>query len=367
MADTAPPKDKDAVGPTAAAPADWLAKQAPEPILLPDLPIVDPHHHLWNRFGLRYLLDELLADTGSGHRVEATVFVECMAFYRANGAAALRPVGETEFVNGVAAMADSAEAARAAQKAHPDGSRGPMLACAGIVGYADLMRGAAVREVLQAHIAAGGGRFRGIRHAGAWDASPKIRNSHTEPCEHLYAQPAFREGFAQLAPLGLSFEAWQFHPQLPDVLALARAFPDTTIILNHVGGPLGVGPYAGRHDEVFAAWRPMVQALAGCPNVVVKLGGLGMRISPFNFHDPQAWPAPPSSIDLAAAWRPWIETCIEAFGPERCMFESNFPVDQASTGYAVLWNAFKRLAAGASDSALAALFSGTARRVYRLD
>jgi predicted TIM-barrel fold metal-dependent hydrolase len=352
----APPKDKDAIGPTAAAPAGWLAQQAREDILRPDLPIVDPHHHLWNRGGHRYLLDELLTDTGSGHRVEATVFVECMAYYRAGGADGFKPVGETEFVNGVAAMADSAEALRAAHQP-------PTKACAGIVGFADLMRGAAVQTVLEAHLQAGGGRFRGIRHAAAWDASPKVRNSHTHPCEHLYAQPAFREGFARLAPLGLSFEAWQFHTQLADVLDLARAFPATTIVLNHVGGPLGIGPYAGRHDEVFARWRPMVQALAGCPNVVVKLGGLGMRIGPFDFH---ARPTPPSSIELAAAWRPWIETCIEAFGAERCMFESNFPVDQASSGYAVLWNAFKRLAEGASATERAALFSGTARRVYRL-
>ena len=195
-------------------------------------------------------------------------------------------------------------------------------------------------------------------------SSPQILDAHTRPTQGLYADATFRAGFAQLAALGLSFEAWQYHSQLPDVLALARAFPDTTIVLNHCGGPLGVGPYAGQTEAVFAQWRRDLLALAACPNVVVKVGGLAMRITPFGF---DRRPSPPSSEELAAAWKPWVETCIEAFGAERCMFESNFPVDQVSTGYAGLWNAFKRLAAGASDSEKHALFAGTAARVYRLD
>ena len=343
-------KHADAIGTARRPDPDWLARQAVEPILEPDLAIVDTHHHLWDQPGHRYLLPELLADTGSGHRVEATVFVDCMAFYRADGPAALRPVGETEFANGVAAMAAS-------------GMYGPTLACAGIVSHADLTLGAAVQEVLLAHIAAGHGRFRGIRHAGGWDASPLIRNSHTRPPEGLYADARFREGFAQLAPLGLSFEAWQFHPQLPEVLALARAFPQTAIVLNHLGGPLAVGPYLGQGEAQFARWRRDLQALAACPNVTVKLGGLGMQIGPIGH-----WqlPDPPDSMQIAQAWRPWVDTCIEAFGARRCMFESNFPVDKISSGYAVLWNAFKRLAAGASAAEKAALFSGTARRIYRL-
>ena len=343
-------KHADAIGTARRPDPDWLARQAVEPILEPDLAIVDTHHHLWDQPGHRYLLPELLADTGSGHRVEATVFVDCMAFYRADGPAALRPVGETEFANGVAAMAASR-------------MYGPTLACAGIVSHADLTLGAAVQEVLLAHIAAGHGRFRGIRHAGGWDASPLIRNSHTRPPEGLYADARFREGFAQLAPLGLSFEAWQFHPQLPEVLALARAFPQTAIVLNHLGGPLAVGPYLGQGEAQFARWRRDLQALAACPNVTVKLGGLGMQIGPIGH-----WqlPDPPDSMQIAQAWRPWVDTCIEAFGARRCMFESNFPVDKISSGYAVLWNAFKRLAAGASAAEKAALFSGTARRIYRL-
>ena len=339
----------------------WLALGPAEDILAPDLPIVDPHHHLWDHKRHRYLLDELRADLGnpgsSGHRVVATVFVDCMAFYRAEGPAALRPVGETEFANGVAAMCAS-------------GVYGELRACAGIVGHADLMLGAAAAGVLHAHIAAGGGeggRFKGIRHAGGWDASPLIHNSHTKPPPGLYADTTFRQGFAQLAPLGLSFEAWQFHPQLPEVTALAQAFPDTSIILNHLGGPLGVGPYSretpGKVDQTFAQWRTHMAELARCPNVTVKLGGLGMRIGPFDHH---ARPLPPTSQEVADAWRPWVQTAIEQFGAQRCMFESNFPVDKGGASYAVLWNAFKRIAAGASADDKAALFEGTARRVYKL-
>ena len=343
-------KAKDAVGTVIIASDDWLATQPHEDIIDPGLPIVDAHHHLWNRGGHRYLLDELLADTGSGHNVVATVFVDCVAYYREHGPTEMKPLGETEFANGVAAMAAS-------------GSHGPTRACAAIVSHADLLRGAAAREVLQAHVHAGNGRFRGIRHAGGWDASAMIRNSHTQPPPGLYDLPAFREGFAQLAPLGLSFEAWQYHPQLPMVTDLARAFEGTSIVLNHVGGPLGAGPYAGQADATFVAWKRHLLELARCPNVTVKLGGLGMPIGLFDLHR-RAVPA--SSQQIADAWRPWVETCIDAFGAPRCMFESNFPVDKAATGYAVLWNAFKRLAAGASVAERGDLFSGTATRIYRL-
>ncbi len=343
-------KARDAVHTVKTPDAAWLALHDSEEILEPRLPIVDAHHHLWQRAHHRYLLDELLADIGSGHRIEATVFVDCVACYRADGPDEMKPIGETDFANGVAAMCAS-------------DAYGLTRACAAIVGHADLLRGAAAREVLQAHLLAGNGRFRGIRHAGGWDASEHIRNSHTNPPPDLYALPSFREGFAQLAPLGLSFEAWQYHPQLPMVIDLARAFEDTSIILNHVGGPLGVGPYAGQAQRTFADWQRDLRELARCPNVSVKLGGLGMPIGPFDFHRRER---PPTSRHLADAWRPWIQTCIEGFGAERCMFESNFPVDKASCSYAVLWNAFKRLAAGASTTQREALFSGTARRVYRL-
>ncbi|MFN5511440.1 MAG: amidohydrolase family protein [Burkholderiales bacterium] len=328
-----------------------LARQAPEEILDPDRPIVDAHHHLWDRPDHRYLLPELLEDTGSGHRVVSTVFIDCMAFYRAGASRLMRTVGETEFANGVAAMAAS-------------GVYGSTLACAAIVSHVDLTAGApAVREALQAHVAAGNGRFRGIRHAGAWDVDTRVPRSHTNPPQGLYGQADFREGFAQLAPLGLSFEAWQYHPQLDEVLALARDFPQTSIILNHVGGPLGIGPYAGRQDETFAQWQQGMTALAACPNVVVKLGGLGMRIGVFDHHEQGD---PPGSQEVAQAWAPWIHGAIERFGADRCLFESNFPVDKITCSYAVLWNAFKRMAQGASEAEKTALFSGTATRVYRL-
>lgn len=323
----------------------------PETILEPDLPICDPHHHLWDFPESRYLLPELLADLESGHKVESTVFVECGSFYRASGPEPMRYVGETEFVGGVAAMAAS-------------GRYGPILACEGIVGRADLAQGAVVAEVLERHVRAGNGRFKGVRHAGAYDPSPDIRRSHTSPPPGLYALPAFREGFAKLGEAGLSFEAWQYHPQIGEVAALADANPGVAIVLNHVGGPLGIGPYAGKLEEVFARWRPAILDLAKRPNVFVKLGGLGMPICGFGFHrrEPK-----PTSAELAQAWRPYIETCIEAFGPDRGMFESNFPVDRASCDYATLWNALKRTVAGASADEKALLFKDTARRFYRLD
>ena len=299
----------------------------------------------------RYLLPELLADLTSGHKVESTVFVECGSFYRAAGPETMKYVGETEFVNGQAAMAAS-------------GRYGPILACEGIVGRADLSQGASVAEVLEAHVRVGGGRFKGIRHAGAYDPSPDIRRSHTSPPPGLYALPSFREGFAKLGEAGLSFEAWQYHPQLGEVAALADAAPNVAILLNHVGGPLGIGPYAANRDEVFAVWKAGIEDLAKRPNVWVKLGGLGMTVCGFGFHhrDPR-----PGSEELAEAWRPYLETCIAAFGVERGMFESNFPVDGASCDYATLWNALKRVAAGASADEKAKLFRDNARRFYRLD
>lgn len=327
----------------------WLS-QLHEAALEPDLPIVDPHHHLWDRPGYSYLLPELLADTGSGHNITATVFIDCAAMYRAEGPVEMAPVGETEFANGVAAMSAS-------------GAYGPTRGCAGIVSFADMTLGSRAKGVLEAQIAAGNGRFRGIRHAAGWDASDAVWNSHTKPPQGLFLDAKFREGFACLAPLGLSFEAWLYHPQIADVTALARAFPDTAIVLNHVGGPIGIGPYAGKTEETFARWKADILELARCPNVSVKLGGLAMKIGVFDFH---ARPMPPGSEALAAALRPWIETCIEAFGPERSMFESNFPVDKVSCSYVVLWNAFKRLAAGCSPAEKSALFSGTASRFYRL-
>lgn len=331
---------------------EWLARKPTEPALEPELPIVDPHHHLWHTAerGL-YLLPEFLADISGGHNVVASVFLECHAMHRADGPEAMRPVGEIEFVRGIAAMSDS-------------GNYGPCRVAAGIVGYADLALGAPVRGVLEAEIEAAGGRLRGIRYSASWDADERISKYVARQVPpHRLADPVFREGFAQLAPLGLSFDAWVYHPQIPELVDLARAFPETTIILNHFGGVMGVGPYEGRREEIMPAWRETIRELATCPNVHAKLGGLGMPLFGFGFHDRNV---PPSSSELAAAWRPYIEPCIDAFGADRCMFESNFPPDKQSCGYTELWNAFKLITAGASADEKTALYSGVANRVYRL-
>ncbi len=324
---------------------DWLGLHEEE-ILEPSLAIVDAHHHFYDRPGWRYLADEYLADAGSGHRVRASVYMQALTRYRTAGPQAMRPVGETEFV---------------AQVAGADGAG--MGIAQGIVGYADLRAGAAVREVLLAHMEAGQGRFRGIRHLATWDADSTLVNPLAAAPQGLLLEPAYRQGVAQLAPLGLSFDAWLLFPQLPELLDLALAFAQTPVIINHCGGVARIGAYEGRHAEVFERWKASMQALARLPNVYVKLGGLGMRINGFGFEKADR---PPASAQLAAAWKPWMETCIEAFGAHRCMFESNFPVDKGSFSYATCWNAFKRLAAGASATERQSLFEGTASRVYRL-
>lgn len=337
----------------------WLAQVA-EPVLEPALPICDPHHHLWDHPGSRYLLDEILADignnaaagqeTGVGHNVVSTVFVECGSMYRADGDINLRPVGETEFVQGIAAMSAS-------------GRYGPTRVASGIVSYADLTLGRDVKAVLEAHIAASPNRFRGIRHATAWHASPEIRNAHTNPSEHLMLDDKFRQGFAELEAMGLSFDAWFFHHQLAEFTDLARAFPGVTIILDHFGGPLGIGPYAGQQDAVFGAWKDSISALADCPNVYFKLGGINMKVNGYAWHKRDK---PPTSDELVAATGPYYEHCLQMFGANRCMFESNFPVDRDSCAYTILWNAFKKLSQGLDKSEKAAIFHDTATRVYGL-
>jgi predicted TIM-barrel fold metal-dependent hydrolase len=329
---------------------DWLDRRR-EAILEPDLTIVDPHHHLIDRpESGRYLLPDLLADIASGHNVVATVYLEWLSMYRAGGPAEMRPVGEIEFANGVAAMTAS-------------GSYGKTRVCAGIVGHADLDIGAPIAKVLEAQIAHGGGRFRGIRFIASVDPDQGQWGATAVRPQGWLRDPKVREGFAQLAPLGLSFDAWVYHPQLADVVDLARAFPGTQIVLNHVGGPIGLGRYKGKRDAVFADWSARIRELAACPNVHVKLGGMGMKMFGFDFHEGEL---PPDSERLATTWRPYVETCISAFGPNRAMFESNFPVDKGSYGYGVFWNACKRLAQGASASEKADLFHGTASRFYRL-
>lgn len=335
--------------PTTSSPIrqDWLDRRK-EPILEPTLPIIDPHHHLFNRPERRYLVNDLLADMNSGHNIVATVYVQAYSMYRETGPVEMRPVGETEFVNGVAAKAAS-------------GILGKTRVCAGIVGHADLMLGSRVEAVLTAHLRAGGRRFRGIRHITPWDADASLNPAHAAP--GLLGDKTFREGFAALAPLGLSFDAWLYHPQLEELATLARAFPSTKIVVNHAGGPIGSGVYRGHRDEVFRRWAASIKALARHENVYIKIGGFGMPVMGCGFQE-QA--EPPSSERLAAVCRPYVETCIEAFGTSRSMFESNFPGDKVSFSYPVFWNACKLLAHGATKAEKADLFAETAMRFYRL-
>jgi L-fuconolactonase len=320
----------------------WLGRVTEE-IIEPELPIIDPHHHLWIRDGNTYLLSELLADVNSGHNVIATVFEECHAMYRKDGPPEEASLGETEFVTGIAAMGAS-------------GVFGSTRVCARMVGNVNLMLGDAARPLLERHMIASGGRFAGIRQSTAWDADIH----KVAPMPGLLLNAEFRKGYAGLSALGLVFDACVYHPQLAEVADLAAAFPRTRIVLNHVGSPILGGPYATRREQVFAGWKAGMAALAEHSNVTVKLGALPIRLP----GGTASRELPPSSEEIAAAWTPWLQTSIDLFGADRCMFESNFPVQKRWSSFAVTWNAFKRIAAGASVSEKAALFAGTAARVY---
>ena len=341
-----------------------------EEILEPDLPIIDPHHHLWDLRALvpafpeprhdfieaiagaaYYTFDALHADTHSGHNIVGTVFMECGAFYDAARDEAMKPVGEVEFVNGVAAQGAS-------------GLYGDYRPCAAIVGHADLTLGDAVKPVVEALVASGNGRFKGIRHSAAWDADPAVLGPPFHAPEGLYGSDAFRAGMAAYSEYGLTFDAWLLEPQLDDVLALAKAFPDQQIVLDHCGTPLNIACYHGKLHERFDGWRRSIRAIAECPNVAVKLGGLAMAFCGLPDTGPDKGHG---SEHLAGLWRPYIETCIEAFGADRAMFESNYPVDRWGASYPVLWNAFKRLASGHSAAEKHALFAGTAARIYDIE
>lgn len=323
----------------------WIA-QVREAALEPELPICDPHHHLWldaGHTGWPYPLEDFHADTGAGHNVVRTVFMECGAEYRTNGPEHLRPVGETEFVAPLAA--------RSAASGNAE--------IAGIMGHADLTLGDAVEEVLAAHEEAGRGRFRGVRYTTAQDAHPPL----AMPKSTAMDDPRYRAAVTKVGAMGYTYDAMVYHPQLPELEAVARACPETPIVINHLGGFLGVGPYKDRREETLEFWRAQMARLAACPNTFLKVGGIGMPMLGFRW-DRQ--PAPPTSEELAAPWAAPLRYVIDTFGPERCMFESNYPVDMRGAGYVVLWNAFKRIAAGYSADEKRDLFHDTAARAYRL-
>ena len=332
---------------------DWLA-QTVEPTLEPDLPICDPHHHFWDqrpdRVEPRYMLDQLMADTGSGHNIVSTVFVEARSMYRDGASDEMRPVGEVEFVQGIAAQSAS-------------GIYGNTRAAHGIVGHANLHLGSNVRPVLEALRAASPNRFSGIRHGVGWDPHPEIASPGAYPFPNQLASDDYRAGARVLAEMNLSLDVSCLHPQLPEVSDFARAVPDLTIVLNHVGGLMRTGPYASNPDETMANWRAGIAAAASAPNVVLKLGGVGMARTGFDWHQRST---PVGSEEVAGSIDPIMRYCIEQFGPSRCMFESNFPVDKESFSYHVMWNAFKRMSADFSASERADMFHDCAARAYRL-
>lgn len=331
---------------------DWLRLRT-ELALEPTLPIIDPHHHFWDApmRDTRYFLDDLNADLADGgHDIVSTVFIECQAMYRQHGDPSYASLGETEFANGWAAMSAS-------------GGYGRTRVAEGIVGFAELGLGARVREVLEAHVRIAGPRFKGVRNISAWHKDPAARGSSANPPPDVLTNPRFAEGLKVLAAMGLTFDAFMYHTQLPDVAAVARAVPEATIVLDHCGGVIGIGPYASRRKETFAEWKADLAKVAACPNVRIKVGGLGMRLFGFDVHTHEL---PPSSEQLAAAWKPYVETSIELFGPKRSMLESNFPVDKGSCSYGTLWNAFKRLTASCTAEEKDWLYRRCAAEVYRL-
>lgn len=326
---------------------DWIANRVEEAID-PDRPIIDAHHHLWDRADGRYLADELISDTTRSHNITHTVFVECSAGYSTDAPDHLRPVGETRFV------ADQAEQIAVAG--------GPPIGA--IVSFADMTLGDAVEEVLAAHHDAAPSLFRGVRHGVNWSRHDGVKNGHHNPTEELMGEASFRAGVARLATMGYSFEAWMYHDQLATFAELAAAIPSCTFVLNHLGGPLGIGPYAAHRDEMLSTWRAGIEAVARHDNVVIKVGGIGME-----HYYGTTWstlPSPPASETVAAHWQPLVHFAIDAFGPNRCMFESNYPVDRQTLPYAVLWNTLQRLAAQYADAEQDALFSDTAARVYQI-
>ncbi|WP_316980282.1 amidohydrolase family protein [Shumkonia mesophila] len=335
---------------------EWLSLNR-ENVIEPELGIIDAHHHFWDRPGFRYMLDDFLADVSTGHNIVGSVFVEASSrqrscvgtMYRADGPEELRSLGEVEFVNGLAAIAHS-------------GQYGPSGLCAGIISYVDLRLAESVVDVLAEH--ARMPRVKGIRNMTAWHAEQAIRSPDLVTNPGMLGEPAFRRGFAALHEFGFSFDAWLFVPQIPELTKLARSFPDVKIVLDHLSGVMGAGPYAGRRNEAIVEWRSNLAELARCPNAYVKIGGMA---SPRGGFDLDGRAVPADSDELARHWRPYVETCIELFGTRRCMFESNFPVDKQWVSYVSLWNAFKKITREFSASERRDLFFDTAKEFYSLE
>jgi L-fuconolactonase len=323
-----------------------------EPILEPGIPIIDSHHHLFDRPALRYMVEDYLEDAKLGHDIRATVYIETQAFARADGPEVLRPVGEVEFANGVGAIGRS-------------GVYGSCRVAAAIVGFADMRLGERVQETLDRSIAAAPDRFRGVRQIALAHSDPAVLRFLThKPPPDLLRDPAFGEAFLQLGRRGLSFSATVLHPQLPELAALAARHEDTLVVLDHLGLATAMDGDAAARAEAFTDWRGKLKDLAQRPNVVCKIGGLGTMYWGFGFNRREQ---PATSAELAAAWKPYVETAIDAFGPERCMMESNYPNDGRSCGFVPLWNALKRIVAGASAAEKKTLFHDTAARIYRIE
>jgi len=329
----------------------WLASVT-EPVIDPDRPIIDPHHHLWRRpNGNDYLLEHLWQDTGSGHNIEKTVFVECHAEYRMNGAEEFKVLGETEFVSEQANLSETAQG-------HEENAT-----ISGIVSHADLRLGDQLQDILEQHIELGAEKFKGIRHAGAHAEHPEALLIAGRAPRSLYLDPNFQQGVRKLGEMGLSFDTWHYHYQNQEFDTLAKAAEDTQMILDHFGTPLGVGPYASQRDEIFEQWKKDIAEIARNPNVVAKIGGLAMPDNGFGWHDRAT---PPTSDEFVTAQRDYYLHTIDCFGPDRCMFESNFPVDRFSISYPVLYNGLKKIVADFSEADKHAMFYGTAARIYKL-
>jgi predicted TIM-barrel fold metal-dependent hydrolase len=327
-----------------------------EEILDPNIEIIDPHHHLWHgpedhpgvKGSYRYLLEDLWKDTSSGHNIKKTVFIDCGQEYYQEGPEQFKPVGETEFVVEIA------------KQAQEDLSQAQI---AGIIGHANMMLGSSVKEVLELHLDKGEGLFRGIRHAGGWDKDERVKNAHSHPTPYIYLEDKFQDGLRELSSLGMVFDTWHYHNQIKDLTKLANNIPELVIIHDHFGGPLGIGPYIGKREEIFEQWKEDIYELSRCKNVYAKLGGLAMPVNGWDWHKRDK---PASSDEIVSEQGKYYLYTLECFGPERCMFESNFPVDKQSVAYHIIWNAYKKMVKDYSEKDKFNLFFGTAEKVYKL-